>query len=279
MDGYMRFLGEECRPKGLPDKWRVLVRAEDGAILAEARVEDSATGEPLLKELCDASDGTSAELIAPLSYQPWLRRRLPIYGQTVGDAEIVAAMNSTEFGSWLFRGARTAVRRQDLFWFLDIWANPLAMTVVDADRCFEEAEDDEDLEEDAERLTLEYSELRKTWLLLALRSKFGAVGDWALEHECAVDIEPLDPPETPGVYVIEGVGGWVKIGKAKNIKSRMRDIQLAHPVPLKLLAILDSDPTRESEFHRRYADLRAEREWFRFEGELRDAVRAARESS
>ena len=87
---------------------------------------------------------------------------------------------------------------------------------------------------------------------------------------------PLDPPEIPGVYVIQGVNGFVKIGRAKNIAKRIKDIQVGHPVPLRLLAILDHDPETEDKYHRRFGSLRASGEWFHFIGHLRKAVLAIR---
>ena len=87
-------------------------------------------------------------------------------------------------------------------------------------------------------------------------------------------VATTEPPKTGGVYVLEGVPGWVKIGKTKNIRARIRSIQLAHHVPLRLLAVLSENEGDEKIFHKRFAPLRAHGEWFRFEGELRAAVMA-----
>lgn len=96
---------------------------------------------------------------------------------------------------------------------------------------------------------------------------------------CELDLEPLEPPDAPGVYVIQGVPGWVKIGRAQNIRQRMAELQVAHPVPLKLLAILDSNPCREIDFHGRFRPYRTIGEWFVVEPDLRATILAARKLS
>jgi len=78
----------------------------------------------------------------------------------------------------------------------------------------------------------------------------------------------IAPPATPGVYAIQGVGGFVKIGRAKNIAYRLRKIQNAHPTPIKLLAILSPDPEDERAHHHRWAHLRRAGEWFAPDHEL-----------
>lgn len=65
------------------------------------------------------------------------------------------------------------------------------------------------------------------------------------------------------VYFIQGVdGGPIKIGYARNPEARLKDLQLASPVQLRLLAIVDGGKPRETELHQRFAHLRSHGEWF-----------------
>ena len=82
--------------------------------------------------------------------------------------------------------------------------------------------------------------------------------------------------QSAGVYCVEGVPGWVKIGKAKNIAKRMRDLQIGSPVPLRLVAVLSQNTADESKLHHRWRHLRSSGEWFRLDNELAAFVREAR---
>jgi hypothetical protein len=68
---------------------------------------------------------------------------------------------------------------------------------------------------------------------------------------------------------------WVKIGRAKNPKARLRDLQTSCPLKLFLLAKVfnDSAPKAESELHERFDKYRHRGEWFWLEGKLLDYVK------
>lgn len=89
-------------------------------------------------------------------------------------------------------------------------------------------------------------------------------------------LEPLTQPTGPGVYAIQGAGAYVKIGKAKNIAERIRDIQTNHPVPLKLLSVLSENPDDENKFHRQLKEHRAHGEWFHLNAAVIKVLVAAR---
>lgn len=78
----------------------------------------------------------------------------------------------------------------------------------------------------------------------------------------------IEPPTTAGVYAVQGAGGFIKIGRGKNIAARLRKLQNAHPVPIKLIAVLSSDPRDELAHHRRWAHLRRQGEWFEADHDL-----------
>lgn len=72
------------------------------------------------------------------------------------------------------------------------------------------------------------------------------------------------PALTKKTYAIEQVGsGFVKIGRAANIGQRLYDLQVASPLPLRLVAFSMSDS--ESLLHGRLSDFRVTGEWFRLE--------------
>jgi hypothetical protein len=85
-----------------------------------------------------------------------------------------------------------------------------------------------------------------------------------------VDVVGREAPATSGVYAVQGYGDFVKIGRAKNIRERLLGLQGANPVPLKLLAVLSTNPEDEFVFHERFSDYRTIGEWFRLEGELKE---------
>jgi hypothetical protein len=66
----------------------------------------------------------------------------------------------------------------------------------------------------------------------------------------------------PGVYAIECVPGYVKVGRANDISQRMKELQTACPFDLKLLAVLSHDPNDESIWHHRFRSCHYRGEWF-----------------
>lgn len=109
--------------------------------------------------------------------------------------------------------------------------------------------------------------------------------EWRLTHKPSIRTRKLvdladiiSAPTTSGVYVVQGVPGYVKIGRAANIRDRMLTLQGASPVPLRLVAILSADPDDEAAFHERFANLRELGEWFRLEGELAEFLGATKSS-
>ncbi len=74
-----------------------------------------------------------------------------------------------------------------------------------------------------------------------------------------------------GVYFV-GSTDHIKIGVAKDIAKRLRDLQVSHPTKLKLLLWEEGRAAREKELHRLFSQYRESGEWFRFEGGLRDYI-------
>jgi hypothetical protein len=68
----------------------------------------------------------------------------------------------------------------------------------------------------------------------------------------------------PKIYFIQsGADGPIKIGRAVNPAQRLRDLQIAHPEPLRLLAVIDRPLLAEYLVHGRFRQHRLRGEWFR----------------
>lgn len=95
-------------------------------------------------------------------------------------------------------------------------------------------------------------------------------------HELAT-LAPLVPPDSCGVYAVLDERGFVKIGKADNIRKRVAQLQGGSPRPLTLLAILSYRKVLEATFHKRLRRAGWVRgEWFAPTPRVVDEIRAAR---
>lgn len=63
------------------------------------------------------------------------------------------------------------------------------------------------------------------------------------------------------VYFIQAQCGSIKIGRARNVRYRLDELQCANPHELNLLAVA-VDGGREREYHRQFAEHRTRGEWF-----------------
>ncbi len=85
------------------------------------------------------------------------------------------------------------------------------------------------------------------------------------------------PPDSPGVYVVQGAGGFLKIGKSQqSVRARLKNIQTAHPVKLRFLGLLSVRPADERLYHARFAEHRRGGEWYAPAREILDCVRISR---
>lgn len=72
------------------------------------------------------------------------------------------------------------------------------------------------------------------------------------------------------IYFVRcGKTEFVKIGTAKNVVSRLNDLQLSNPLPLTLLAVMDGDWHAEQRLHRRFKAEHHAGEWFVISDRLR----------
>ena len=63
------------------------------------------------------------------------------------------------------------------------------------------------------------------------------------------------------VYFVQAPCGSIKVGRARDVQFRLRELQCANPNKLVLLAVA-LDGGRETEYHRRFAEHRMLGEWF-----------------
>jgi hypothetical protein len=75
------------------------------------------------------------------------------------------------------------------------------------------------------------------------------------------------------IYFVEAVGqDRIKIGKADDPETRVRQLQTGSAVELRLLAVTLGQPSLEAELHAAFANDRIQGEWFRASNELRDYI-------
>ena len=78
------------------------------------------------------------------------------------------------------------------------------------------------------------------------------------------------------VYFIAAIGtDLVKVGHARNVKSRFSSLACASPLKLRLLATIPGGSTKERELHDLLAEHRSHGEWFRRCALLDDLIAAA----
>lgn len=75
-------------------------------------------------------------------------------------------------------------------------------------------------------------------------------------------------PRTQGYIYFARAGSYVKIGFAKDVKARLRELQVSHHERLTLLRKEKGTMQDEAMFHSRFAGLRRRGEWFLLCGDL-----------
>ena len=64
------------------------------------------------------------------------------------------------------------------------------------------------------------------------------------------------------VYFLEGPGGAIKIGYARDLTKRLASLQTGSPVRLRVLATVQGGSRLEREYHREFAGYALHGEWF-----------------
>jgi len=73
---------------------------------------------------------------------------------------------------------------------------------------------------------------------------------------------PPQPPKIATIYFIGPFDGPIKIGYAKKLSLRLRNLRLASAFPLHVWATVEAEITLEREYHKRFAAHRLHGEWF-----------------
>jgi hypothetical protein len=74
------------------------------------------------------------------------------------------------------------------------------------------------------------------------------------------------------IYFIASEDGRVKIGYSKNPKARLANMQTGSSSQLKIIALSPANQVEERKLHQQFDEYRVHREWFRFEGALREFI-------
>lgn len=82
------------------------------------------------------------------------------------------------------------------------------------------------------------------------------------------ELPPVPRAESVVYFLYSPATDMVKIGVTTQLRARISDLNTAHGVELQLLLLLPGDRLVERRMHRRFADLRAGREWFKAEESL-----------
>lgn len=69
-------------------------------------------------------------------------------------------------------------------------------------------------------------------------------------------------PTVATIYFIGPKGGPIKIGYAKRLDLRLKDLRSANAYPLEVHASIEGDPSLEREYHARFKEHRLHGEWF-----------------
>lgn len=81
-------------------------------------------------------------------------------------------------------------------------------------------------------------------------------------------LPPLPGPKLNGYVYVYGFDRFVKIGWSKEPENRKLGLESGLPLDLTVYAVLAGSVNIERTLHRRFAEYRLRREWFRNEGEV-----------
>lgn len=90
-------------------------------------------------------------------------------------------------------------------------------------------------------------------------------------------VDALDAMPREYVYFIGGElrrGRLIKIGRARNVDARLRQLQTGSPVKLHIFAAVEGDRIDEARFHVRFAKHREHGEWFKLTDSMVRIIRA-----
>lgn len=209
------------------------------------------------------------------------RMRLPIFGEASADRLRRVLRDDPSFGLFLWESIESdrEEHRDDPRWpvvFGALWEE----IDLDRDARFVSPNDvvealDELGHDLGSDMWAAYDEACRLFFASRL-VRHAADGYAVAEHCCFGNVDANAAPTRAGIYFVQqGADGPIKIGKANNVRDRMRGLQTSNPYPLRLLGVVDGGMSEEADLHRRFADARMQGEWFRPDASILQYLRAA----
>jgi hypothetical protein len=200
------------------------------------------------------------------------RVRLPIYGEEKADRRRRNLLDDPRFIEWFVASKDHWGHRDDKTYLLIELDNHTCLVDLSALDCWD-------------YLSQSYWESEEWIGYFDLLDELAwGFHEWFFQngipaHECKVlrgmpSAIAQHPPRS-GVYFVRAADR-VKIGKAKNVAARIRELQTSSPYRLELLAIAPGDRREEAAFHRRFKQFRVQGEWFSIVPEIVQAIRSIR---
>lgn len=95
------------------------------------------------------------------------------------------------------------------------------------------------------------------------------------------DEKKYEGPKTPGFIYFAKKNNFIKIGRTKNVESRMKNLQGNHPTaaPIELLHVISTKDYTQAEraFHTCFANKRIKGEWFQLTEEDIECIKEMKE--
>jgi hypothetical protein len=103
----------------------------------------------------------------------------------------------------------------------------------------------------------------------------------AMSELSKVDLERIrqwreDNRPEPVIYFVE-CAGFIKIGWSTNWRSRLNNIQISNPLPIKVLLVIGRPEIFEKTMHRQFSKFRYRGEWFRDCQEIREYIESRKD--
>lgn len=197
-------------------------------------------------------------------------KRLPVIGESPLDVVAKEAWRSSSFGHWLNASDDRVGAFSDLIRFIDAVEDPYRTTLSSvAARLRAPIEDIDSEFGDADGLLAEFSDASARFL--------DEVVGTTSTHDCVLYVLPIIPwPKVSGVYFARA-GERVKIGKARDVAARLRELQTSAPFKLELMAVMPGSFEEERAVHDRFKHLRVVGEWFELRDDLLTFIFGVRE--
>lgn len=76
------------------------------------------------------------------------------------------------------------------------------------------------------------------------------------------------PPASQVYFIASGWGGVVKIGVTRNVRVRLKELQVGNPAELYIARVIPGGAVEEAWLHNRFSEQRIRGEWFRWHEDM-----------